>query len=200
MACQHVVVSASQHLLVLLFPVPLHHIALALPQALDYRVCIYPTTKTFLRTIFITLQQQLQEQAKQQVAAEHSSSTACSGQIDPKLYFCASYLAEMSLLECKLVPFPHSHVAAAAFASANLLMGNMLQDAQLVALTGYSLSEIKLPMQWLLSVHHVLYLGRNLPVTSMYETVRKYRHASMCRVAMVPSISSTSDPRLRLCH
>jgi hypothetical protein len=175
-------------------------------QALDYRVCTSPTTKTFLRTTFTQMQAQLQEQqaetlAKQQHSMSSSSSAAAAaaaGQIDPRLYFCASYLAEMSLLESKLTPFPPSQVAAAAFASANLLVPGALRDAELQQLTGYSLAQVKEPMTFLLSVHHVLYQGRHLPLTSMYETARKYRHASMCRVGLIPSITSTTDERLRL--
>ncbi|WIA28421.1 hypothetical protein OEZ86_010967 [Tetradesmus obliquus] len=176
-------------------------------KALDYRVCTSPTSKTFLRTTFIQMQAQLQQQhagllGKQQHSSSSSSTSsaaaAAAGQIDPRLYFCASYLAEMSLLESKLAPFPPSQVAAAAFATANLLVPGALRDAQLQQLTGYSLAQVKEPMTFLLSVHHVLYQGRHLPLTRMYETARKYRHASMCRVGLIPSITSTTDQRLRL--
>jgi hypothetical protein len=147
-------------------------------------------------------QQQAEALAKQQhnmsSTAAAAAAAAAAGQIDPRLYFCASYLAEMSLLESKLTPYPPSQVAAAAFASANLLVPGALRDAQLQQLTGYSLAQVKEPMTFLLSVHHVLYQGRHLPLTRMYETARKYRHASMCRVGLIPSITSTNDQRLRL--
>jgi hypothetical protein len=175
-------------------------------QALDYRVCTFPTTKTFLRTTFTQMQAQLQQQQAEALAKQQhnmsssaaAAAAAAAGQIDPRLYFCASYLAEMSLLESKLTPFPPSQIAAAAFASASLLVPGALRDAQLQQLTGYSLAQIKEPMTFLLSVHHVLYQGRHLPLTRMYETARKYRHASMCRVGLIPSITSTTDQRLRL--
>lgn len=175
-------------------------------QALGYRVCTFATIKTFLRSTFTQMQLQLQQQqaevlGKQQCIMSSSAAgtrAAAAGQVDPRLYFCASYLAEMSLLESKLTPFPPSQIAAAAFASASLLVPGALHDAQLQQLTGYSLAQIKEPMTFLLSVHHVLYQGRHLPLTRMYETARKYRHASMCRVGFIPSISSTTDQRLRL--
>jgi hypothetical protein len=173
-------------------------------------VCTFPTAKTFLRTIFTQMQAQMQAQLQQQQAEalakqQHNMSSSAAaaaaagaGQIDPRLYFCASYLAEMSLLESKLAPLPPSQVAAAAYASASLLVPGALRDAQLQQLTGYSLAQIKEPMTLLLSVHHVLYQGRHLPLTRMYETARKYRHASMCRVGLIPGITSTTDQRLRL--
>lgn len=115
-----------------------------------------------------------------------------------RLYYTASYLAEASLLEYKLVPCAASQVAAAVFASANLLVGCPLHDAQLLELTGYSLVSIKPAMQWLLAVHHVLYKGRTLPADSMYETARKHMHTNVWSVALLPSICSVLDPRLRI--
>lgn len=110
---------------------------------------------------------------------------------------CAAYLCEMSLLESRLVPFLPSQIAAAAFAGASLLTATPLAHRQLMASTGYSLAQLKQPLQLLLSVHHVLYQGRALPQDSMYATARRYMAADKVWVGLLPSIASTDDQRLK---
>jgi hypothetical protein len=110
---------------------------------------------------------------------------------------CAAYLCEMSLLEARLVPFLPSQVAAASFAGASLLTGTPLAHGQLMAATGYSLAQLKEPLQLLLSVHHVLYQGRSLPPDSMYATARRFMSADKAWIGLLPSITSTDDPRLK---
>jgi hypothetical protein len=149
-------------------------------QALDYRVVPRPTAKACLRAI---------------LAASGLASMAVPG--NSHMTVCAAYLCEMSLLEARLVPFLPSQVAAAAFAGASLLTGTPLAHGQLMASTGYSLAQLKQPLQLLLSVHHVLYQGRALPPDSMYATARRYMAAEKAWVGLLPSIASTDDPRLK---
>ncbi|WIA12905.1 hypothetical protein OEZ85_006523 [Tetradesmus obliquus] len=148
-------------------------------QALDYRVVPRPTIKACLHAIF--------------AASGASTATPESTQMT----LCAAYLCEMSLLEARLVPFMPSQVAAAAFAGASLLTGSPLAHGQLLAATGYSLAQLKQPLQLLLSVHHVLYQGRALPPDSVYATARRYMAADKAWIGLLPSIASTDDPRLK---
>eukprot|EP00882_Tetradesmus_deserticola_P023390 GHRQ01025453.1.p1 GENE.GHRQ01025453.1~~GHRQ01025453.1.p1 ORF type:complete len:282 (+),score=85.12 GHRQ01025453.1:110-847(+) len=149
-------------------------------QALDYRVVPRPTAKACLRAILAV------------------NANASHEMLDnTHMTVCASYLCEMSLLEARLVPFLPSQVAAAAFAGASLLTGTPLAHKQLMASTGYSLAQLKQPLQLLLSVHNVLYQGRELPKDSMYATARRYMAADKAWVGLMPSIASTDDQRLK---
>ncbi len=148
-------------------------------QVLGYRISAYPTTKAFLRVIFLRAR----------------SAGMC---VDPTLYLCACYLAEVSLLEAKLSALPASQVAATSFACASLLLRGAPASGVLATLTGYGLDAIRDAMTWLLAVHNVLYQGRCLPTVAMYEAARKYRHPEVGCVCLVPSITHRDDPRLRV--
>jgi hypothetical protein len=189
----------------------LHHIAHA-TQVLDFRVVAGPTAKAFLRAAFTHMQHN-QELLALAAASATSCATPCTTTtaaaakttaaassslpcFDRKLYCAASYLTEISLLEEQLVATSPSHIAAAAIASASMLLGHGLTNAQLVELTGYSVAELQLPIKWLLSVHNVLHMGRDLPPARMYESARKYRHPALSCVGLLPSICTPDDPRL----
>lgn len=97
-------------------------------QRIDYQLTL-PTAKTFLRMLL------------------HKC------QADRPLYFLSSYIAELSLLEYKLLDAAPSKVAAAAFVWAHMCLQRPLAQHTVKVLSGYSYADLKRTLNQQASLH-----------------------------------------------
>lgn len=110
----------------------------SLLQALDYRLASVDTAKSHVQEIMHKLQT--------------SAKTPCPS-IAPvqqqQLYCMMSYLAEVSLLECQLLPAAPAQLAAASYAFAQILLGRGLVGNEACVLY-YPQTRSRMLLQW----HH----------------------------------------------
>lgn len=81
------------------------------------------------------------------------SSLCDANVLDKRVYFTASYLAELSLLDAGMLCYKPSEVAASSYAWALAVTGNTCTGAHLKQHTGYDLAQITSCMQRLARVH-----------------------------------------------